>query len=88
MQIISLSKKMMSAWAILGISLLATIFSSLQVKKLAFTSDQVALKIQARHGAYALTLCGGVALFAASIGVDRQEWHTYVETLRADWHTA
>ncbi|MFA5170762.1 MAG: CHASE domain-containing protein [Sulfuriferula sp.] len=95
MQIITLSKKTMSAWAILGMSLLATAFISLQVKQsteqdavrqFAFTSDQVTLKIQERLNAYALTLRGGAALFAASISVDRQEWHAYVETLRADWH--
>jgi two-component system sensor histidine kinase/response regulator len=65
---------------------------SLEVKKvieqdaaaeLAFTSDQVTLKIQDRLDAYALILKGGASLFAASNAVDRRAWQAYVEKLRS-----
>ncbi len=87
------SRKKWLAWATLGIGLLATVFASLQVKQgieqgavkqFAFTCDHVTLKIHERLAAYSLILRGGVALFAASKAVDRQEWRAYVETLRAD----
>nr|WP_245537368.1 EAL domain-containing protein [Thiocystis violascens] len=80
------------AWVALGCGLLATLFISVQVKQgieadavrqFGFDCDQVTLKIRERLGAYALILRGGAALFAASGMVDRQEWRSYVETLRA-----
>jgi PAS domain S-box-containing protein len=66
--------------------------ASLEVKKsieqnaaneLAFTSDQVTVKIQERLEAYALTLKGGAGLFAATNTVDRRAWQAYVEKLRS-----
>jgi diguanylate cyclase (GGDEF)-like protein len=87
----SLSRKTWLAWIALGVGLLATVFASLQVKQgieqeavkqLAFTCDQVTLKIQERLGAYALILRGGGTLFAASVSVDRKDWRAYVEALR------
>jgi len=86
------SGKTWPAWAMLAVGLLLSIFAGFQVKQgveadavrqFAFTCDQVALKLQERLSAYALILRGGTALFAASVSVERQEWHTYVETLRA-----
>ncbi len=86
------SKKTWPAWLIFAIGLLATVFVSLQVKheieinavkQFSFISDQIALKIQERLGAYSLALRGGAALFAASDTVERQEWKAYVGTLRA-----
>ena len=76
----------------LGVGLLASGFAGFQVKQyvereavsqFSLSCNQVALKIRERLGAYALILRGGVALFAASIAVDRNQWRAYVETLRA-----
>lgn len=75
----------------LGFGVSATLFVSLQVERgieetavqqFAFTCDQVALKINERIKAYALTLRGGAALFGGSKSVSRHEWRQYVETLR------
>ncbi len=77
----------------LCIGLLATLYTSLQVRRdieqdaarqFSFVSDQVTLKIKERLGAYALILQGGAALFAGSGTVDRGEWRAYVERLRAE----
>ena len=74
------------------VGLVLTMLASLEVKKaveqsavdeLAFTSDQVTLKIQERLDAYALILKGGASLFAASNTVDRRAWQAYVEKLHA-----
>ena len=90
---INLSRKIMPAWGMLGVGIIATIISSLQVKQaieqdavkqFAFTCDQVTLKIQDRLGAYALILRGGASLFAASVSVERHEWRAYVESLRIE----
>ena len=81
------------ACIVLGAGLLATVFASLQVKQrieqesmreFDFACDQITLKIQERLGDYALILRGGATLFAASQAVERNEWHTYVEKLRAE----
>ncbi len=85
-------KRYFSAWVALAVGLALTMVASLEVKKaieqdaaeeLAFTSDQVTLKIRERLDAYALTLKGGAGLFAASNAVDRRAWQTYVEKLRS-----
>jgi len=87
-----LFRKTRLAWAILCGGLLATAFTSLQVKQdieqaavrqFAFSCDQVSFKIQERLSAYALILRGGGALFAASVSVERKEWQAYVEKLQA-----
>jgi len=87
-----LFRKTRLAWATLCAGLLATGFTSLQVKQgieqaalrqFAFSCDQVTFKIQDRLGAYALILRGGSALFAASVSVERKEWQAYVEKLQA-----
>ena len=88
----SLSRKAWIAWVTLLVGLLLTVFASLQVKQgidqerarqFAFVCDQVTLKIQDRLEAYALILRGGVALFAASKAVEREEWQAFVGNLRA-----
>ena len=84
-------KRHTGSWIALAVGLVLTMVASLEVKQsieqnaadeLAFTSDQVTLKIQDRLEAYALTLKGGAGLFAASNAVDRRAWRAYVETLR------
>jgi diguanylate cyclase (GGDEF)-like protein/PAS domain S-box-containing protein len=87
------SRKIALAWVTLGIGLLATVLTALQVRQgierdavrqFAFVSDQVTLKIHERLDAYTLILRGGAALFAASKAVDRHEWRAYVEGLQAN----
>lgn len=46
--------------------------------------DEITLQIRERLTAYALLLQGGQALFAASDSVDRDEWRTYAQTVRAE----
>lgn len=86
-------KKSGLAWFILVLGLLSSLLASFQVKQsieqqairqFAFVCDQITLKIQERLNAYALILRGGSGLFSASNDVTRQDWRTYVETLRAD----
>ena len=86
-------RKTWPAGLLLGISVLAAVAASLQVKhtierdavrKFAFAADQITLKVKDRLGAYALILQGGAGLFAGSNGVSRQAWRAYVETLRAE----
>jgi diguanylate cyclase (GGDEF)-like protein/PAS domain S-box-containing protein len=86
-------KKSGLAWLILVLGLLSTVLASIQVKQsieqqairqFAFVCDQITLKIQERLNAYALILRGGSGLFSASDNVTRQDWHAYVETLRAE----
>jgi len=85
-------KRYFSSWIALAVGLVLTIVASLEVKKaieqdavdeIAFTSEQVTLKIRERLDAYALTLKGGAGIFAASNAVNRSEWQAYVEKLRA-----
>ncbi|WP_295383916.1 CHASE domain-containing protein [uncultured Thiodictyon sp.] len=92
MQISRLSRKIVIPWVALAWGLLASIFAAAQVKQgvdreaarqFAFDCDQVTLKVQERLRSYALILRGGAALFAASVSVERNEWHAYVATLRA-----
>ena len=80
------------ALAVLALGLLASLLAAWQVKEnidhealAAFTKacDEVALKVNERLTAYALLLQGGQALFAASESVERDEWRTYVNTVRA-----
>lgn len=86
-------KKSGLAWLILVLGLLSSVFAGFQVKQsieqqvigqFAFVCDQITLKIQERLNAYALILRGGSGLFSASEDITRQDWRTYVETLRAD----
>ena len=86
-------KKSGLAWLVLCLGLMGSVFASFQVKQsieqqaigqFAFVCDQITLKIQEHLNAYALILRGGSGLFSASNQVTRQDWHTYVETLRAD----
>jgi PAS domain S-box-containing protein len=86
-------RKTLPAWVMLCLCLLATLFTSLQVRRaseqdaasqFAFVCDQVTLKIKERLSAYALILQGGAGLFAGSGAVDRREWRAYVESLRAE----
>jgi len=49
-----------------------------------FEVEQARLAIIKRMQEYELMLRGGVALFNASVHVDRQEWKRYVETLEMD----
>ncbi|MDY7117362.1 EAL domain-containing protein [Halomonas sp. SSL-5] len=53
------------------------------MQRLAFSADQVTLRIEERLAAYALILRGASTLFDASETVDRGEWRTFVEGLQA-----
>lgn len=81
------------AWVMLGIGILSTIAITFAVKrdieinavkKQSVEYDQITLKIQERLEAYALILRGGAALFTTSETVSRDEWRTYINTLRPD----
>jgi diguanylate cyclase (GGDEF)-like protein len=85
--------RLLLAVAVLGLGLLASLFTAWQVKEnidhealAAFTKvcDEVTLKVNERLTAYALLLQGGQALFAASESVERDEWRAYVNTVRAE----
>ena len=80
------------AWIALAVGLALTAYASLTVlralqddaaRQFAAISDQVALKVRERLGAYALILKGGAGLFAGSDEVSRAGWTAYVEKLRA-----
>lgn len=88
-----LSKKSWPAWLLLGLGVLSTALATLHVKQVIeqdairqfdFACDPVIVKIEERLAAYALILRGGSALFAASGTVSRDDWHSYVSTLRAE----
>jgi CHASE1-domain containing sensor protein len=88
----SLPIKAWTAWALLGAGLLITVFVSLQIKQnieeevvrqFAFNCDQLVLKIKQRLVAHKQVLRGGASFFAGSESVTRQQWRTYVKTLRA-----
>ena len=81
------------AWLILGVGLLTTVFTCIQVKQnieqdavkqFAFTCDQITLKLQEHLEAYALVLKGGSAFFTGSDVVKRQEWKAYVDSLQVE----
>ena len=81
------------AWLILCIGLAITAYVTTQVKQdleegasrqIAFTADQVALKLKERLNSYALILRGAAGLFAGSSTVSRADWRAYVEKLRAE----
>lgn len=85
------SLKTYHAWLILVIGLLVSVLVGLKVKqnilddalsRFEFASAEIAIKIQERLDAHALILQSGVAFFNASDSVDRQDWKTYVDTLR------
>lgn len=86
-----ITKQLLLAWTMLGLGLLITACGSWWAKQsidadalrqFAFTCDHVALKIQDRLGAYAMTLRGGAALFDASTSVTRHDWQVFTEALR------
>lgn len=79
-------------WLIAAAGLLLSLFASHQVyrnaeanaqEQFSFAADQVTLRIEERLSAYALVLRGAAGLFDASEEVDRDEWRTYFEKLRA-----
>ena len=81
------------AWLILCVGLAITAYVTTQVKQdleegasrqIAFTADQVALKLKERLNSYALILRGAAGLFAGSSTVSRADWRAYVEKLRAE----
>ncbi len=85
-------RRVVVALLALGLGLLVTAYAAFQVRlsiekkaadQFAFACDQITLKIQERLTAYALLLRGGQGLFAASDAVTREEWHAYVEAVRA-----
>lgn len=57
---------------------------SAAVQQFITVSNQTTIKINERLSARALNLINGVALFAASNGVTRDEWRTYVSYLLAE----
>ncbi|MFC2991140.1 EAL domain-containing protein [Halomonas tibetensis] len=79
-------------WLILVVGILLSMTSGHQVyrnaeskalEQFSFAADQVALRIDERLSAYALVLRGAAGLFDASEEVDREEWRTYFDKLRA-----
>jgi PAS domain S-box-containing protein len=85
-------RKTWPAWTLLCIGLLATLGTSLQVRRdleqdgashFDFVCNQLTQQVKERLGAYALILQGGAGLFAGASAVDRRGWRAYVERLRA-----
>ncbi len=81
------------AWALFVVSVLMTVFASIQVKQrieaeairqVGFAYDQATLRIQERLTTYAQILRGGAGLFATSDTVTRSAWRAYVEKLHTD----
>lgn len=79
-------------WLIVAAGILLSLFAGHQVyrnaeakaqEQFSFAADQVTLRIEERLSAYALVLRGAAGLFDASEEVDRSEWRSYVEKLRA-----
>lgn len=79
------------SWIVLIISLVLTVFSSLQAKRaseqsaskdFAFTSSQVSIKIEERLDTFALVLRGGTGLFDTFGDVSREDWEKYVSKLQ------
>lgn len=82
-----------TAWIVLALSLLITLFSwwftSDYVEERAqdrfqFEVDQAKEAIVKRMQEYEQVLRGGVGLFLSSDGVSRAEWHRYVDNLQID----
>ncbi len=78
---------------ILGIGLITSSYASFQVKQtidleelrqFSFVCNQITQKIHERLGDYELILRGGVALFAASEKVKRNEWQAFVQKLQTE----
>ena len=89
----TLSRSALPAWLLFGVSVLVTLFTTVQVRNavehdavahFSFICDQVTLSIQKRLDAYALILRGGAALYAASQSVERNEWRDYAGKLLAN----
>jgi diguanylate cyclase (GGDEF)-like protein/PAS domain S-box-containing protein len=84
-------QKLSTAWVVLIIALVATIWGSLivnqveqeQIKQNVFDYrvERIKMLIKNRITAYQQILHSGVGLFAASETVNRQEWHRFVEHL-------
>ena len=86
-------RKTWPAWALFVVSLLVTVFVSLEVKQrieiaavkqVGFAYDQATLRIQERLHIYAQILRGSGGLFAASDTVSRAAWRAYVEKLHTE----
>ncbi len=80
------------AWVVLFFGLLASLWVSLHLRntideealvQFSIACDQITIKVTETLDNEAQILRGGVALFAASNQVSRQEWYTFVTTLRA-----
>ena len=89
----SLPRKTWLSWLILGIGLLTSTYASFQVKQsidleelrqFSFVCDRVTHEIREHLAEFELILRGGVALFAASEKVNRNEWHAFVQKLQVD----
>jgi diguanylate cyclase (GGDEF)-like protein len=85
--------RMAVAIGVLLLGLLASLLAGWQVRRdirqdairqFAAACEAITIKIQERLTAYAVMLQGGQALFSASESVERDEWRTYIETLKAD----
>ncbi|MYM64398.1 CHASE domain-containing protein [Pseudomaricurvus sp. HS19] len=79
------------AWIVLGLSLLLTIAAYLIAdrsihlraqEQFHFRTGEIVAAIQERHAHYLRALQAGVGFFAASKGVSREEWRTFVAALR------
>ena len=86
-------RKVWPAWVLFAAGVLLTLFVSYQVKqgiemeavkRVGFSYDQAALKIQERLNTYAQILRGAAGLFTASDVITRQQWAAYVAKLRTE----
>ncbi|MDX1668818.1 MAG: CHASE domain-containing protein, partial [Limnobacter sp.] len=80
-----------TAWLVLGLSIAITLFAwnvsrqygnTQAVQSFQFETEDARQRILFRMRTYEQALRGGVALFNASERISREEWKTYVESLR------
>jgi len=55
-------------------------------RQFAFDCDEVQLKIAARLQAHKQVLLGAVAMFDASVSIERDEWRAYAKRMQVDQH--
>jgi PAS domain S-box-containing protein len=82
------------AWLVLTISLIATLWGWFMVKQASeqqirstvfdYRVERIKNAILNRMFVYQQVLEGGVGLFAASVSVERDEWHDYVQNLHLE----
>jgi len=90
-----MAKRYLAAWLVLLACLLATSYAGYYSKsdveadaqrQFAFDCDEIQLKIAGRLEAHKQVLLGAAALFDASDGIERDEWHAYAKRMQIDQH--